>query len=180
MLRLRTYRSSPLASQHIHYRRNSGSRPEPLLSPLMVEGIVYDPSTKFSAECFALRITNKNLRKPKYPDPRAGFRARHRKKPTIGAFDVGVLPLDATYTNSTSPLACGKDGSGSAGEPHKVLERGERPACNGFSAPLFLPKAYSVSARLLHSPCRCNVIHLYAGQLDGQAGPRHTWCIFEN
>jgi len=56
----RTYRLSPRASLRIHYRRSSGSRPEPLLSPLMVEGIVNDESPKFAAECFALRITNKN------------------------------------------------------------------------------------------------------------------------
>jgi hypothetical protein len=56
--------------------------------------------------------------------PRAGVQSPTQEKAhNRRFFDVGVLPLDATYTNSTSPLACGKDGSGSAGEPHKVLER---------------------------------------------------------
>src|SRR5271157_2924118 len=69
MLRPRTYRSSPRASQHIQYRRNSGSRPEPLLSPLIVEGIVNDGSARFAEECFALRITNKNRRGVESDDP---------------------------------------------------------------------------------------------------------------
>src|ERR1700737_2691744 len=60
MRRLRTYRSSPPASQHIPYRRNSGSRPEPLLSPLRIKSIVHDASAKVTADCFALRITNRN------------------------------------------------------------------------------------------------------------------------
>jgi hypothetical protein len=37
-------------------------------SPLMVEGIVYDVSVKFSTECFTLRITNKNFPKPEFLD----------------------------------------------------------------------------------------------------------------
>jgi len=57
--RLQTYRSSPPASQYIHYRRNSGSRPEPIRSPLIVEGIVYEMGAKFAKDCFTLRIPNK-------------------------------------------------------------------------------------------------------------------------
>ena len=60
MRRLQTYRSSPRASQHIQYRRSSGSRPEPLLSPLIVEGIVHDARPKAWVNYFALRITNRN------------------------------------------------------------------------------------------------------------------------
>src|SRR5258708_21551011 len=61
MRRPRTYRSSPQVSRHIEYRRNSGSRPDSILSPLTVEGILHDWRTKFTKGYFSLRITNKNL-----------------------------------------------------------------------------------------------------------------------
>lgn len=106
----RTYRSSPPASQHIQYRRKSGSRPEPLLSPLIVRSIVPDLGINFPTDCFALRITNKNSDDP------AQSRGWQRKSDPAGSSIPDLLSwygLDLTTCCSVHLTTVGAPLSGS-------------------------------------------------------------------
>ena len=57
--------------------------------PLSVEGIVHDVSANFCADCFTLRITNKNCRAPRSSILYSVVENRDRAKLTTTAFDGG-------------------------------------------------------------------------------------------
>src|ERR1700757_4766573 len=94
----RASRSSPRASQYIQNRRSSGSRPEPLLLPLVLPMIVAHGQEVFAKDRFALRIPNKLLetaRKAFFSEDSGGVRGRSGTKVFTSSIPVAKV-LDFT------------------------------------------------------------------------------------